>query len=463
MKKFLRLTALALALLMTMTLFGCSDSGSKSNGGSKKNNDVDFGGETITIIYEYQPSDEYGIDASRDRELDRIKELNEKYNVNIVMKKGPSNYNESIISSISSGTPVGNIIKVNGNKNYDYIKAGLCTPLNDAMEKTGIDMKAAQYDQRTNNYYNVNGNYYVASLYVPQESTVLDLWFYNKDILTEMGYDSDYINKLYEEGKWNWTTATQLLKQATKTAANGTVTRYGLGTHWNHYTTTSMVLANGGKLGYVDENGAPKVNMTDAKVREALQQIYNWGAVDKVLSPTESDETFSKFFKGEIFMCSSFAGRAKNYYNAGMNFGVIYPPVGNSGTTTTVPMQVGNGFIIPITYKDEADKYLVLLDALYGEYEDASREEILKQDAINYFSDSKSWEVFKNATFNTELQTNDPFTVFNLEWANPAFGTVCQNLVKGTTTAGNVVDSYNDQYQALLNDLFKGYTLTGVK
>ncbi len=464
MKNIKKILALLLALSMMVCLFGCGDDSGSNKGGNKNTANVDFGGETITIILEYQPSDKYGIDASRDRELDRIKELNKKFNVNIEMKKGPSNYNEAIISSISSGEPIGHIIRVNGNKNYDYIRAGLCASYDDAMKKTGIDMTAPQYNQRTNKYYNVNGKQYIAAYFVPQESSVLDLWFYNKDVLVELGYESNYINKLYEEGKWNWTTATQLFKKATKTAANGTVTRYGFGSSWIHWTTASLINSNGGAMGSVAADGSPKVNMTDTKVREALQQMYDWGAVDKVMSLTESDETFQKFNKGEIFMYSVQAGKARQLYNAGVNFGVIYPPKGDSATQkTTVTMKVGDGFIVPVTYQNMTDKLLVLMDALYAEYEDASREDILKADQINYFTDKESWNVLKTATFDTSIQTNDAFTVFNLEWTDPAFGTVCQNLVKGTITAGGAIESYNDQYQAVLNDLFKECKLTGVK
>ena len=104
----------------------------------------------------------------------------------------------------------------------------------------------------------------------------------------------------------------------------------------------------------------------------------------------------------------------------------------------------------------------MLMDDLYGEYEDASREEIFKQDYIHLFGDEYSWNVVKNATLNTSMHTNDDFTAFNLEWTTPAFSTVCQNLVKGGITGGRLAETYNDQYQALLDELFKGYALTGV-
>jgi len=436
------------------------DNGNKDN---VSKNSLDFGGKTVTFIYEYQPSNEYGIDPSRDLELDRIKELNKKYNVKIVMKKGAANYNEAIVSSIAAGAPIGNVIRINGNKNYDFIKAGLCADLTAAMKSTGIDMKASHYNQRVNKYYNVNGKQYVASVIIPQEPDAYELWFYNKDVLAELGYKSDYIQGLYKKGNWTWAEATKLFAAATKKSANGTITRYALGDSMAYRLVTTLALSNNGKIGGVNSKGAPTVNLGSKNVRAAMQQVYEWGAVKKYIAPTQGDETYTKFKKGELFMCAAPAGQAKQFYNSGVNFGVIYAPKGPNGKKNIAPVNAGNAFMIPVTYQKDAAKYLMLLDELYAPYKDISREEILKNDAISYFSDVDSWNVYKESTLNESVRVNDDFTVYNLEWVKPEFGTVCLNLVKGTATPGVVVEKYNDQYQALLNDLFKGYSLTGIK
>lgn len=438
-------------------------SSGKDNGSSVNKSNLNFGGKTVTFIYEYQPSNEYGIDPSRDLELDRIKELNKKYNVKIVMKKGAANYNEAIVSSIAAGSPIGNVIRINGNKNYDFIKAGLCADLTSAMKSTGINMTASHYNQRVNKYYNVNGKQYVASLIIPQEPDAYELWFYNKDVLSELGYKSDYIQSLYKKGNWTWAEATKLFAAATKKSANGTITRYALGDSMAFRLVTTLALSNNGKIGGVNSKGAPTVNLGSANVRAAMQQVYDWGAVNKYIAPTQGDETYTKFKKGELFMCAAPAGQAKQFYNSGVNFGVIYAPKGPNGKKNVAPVNAGNAFMIPVTYQKDADKYLMLLDALYAPYKDITREEILKNDAISYFSDVDSWNVYKESTLNESVRVNDDFTVYNLEWVKPEFGTVCLNLVKGTATPGVVVEKYNDQYQALLNDLFKGYALTGIK
>lgn len=434
-----------------------------TQGGSSNNKNKDFGGKTVTIIYEYQPSDKKGIDPSRDRELDRIAEIQKKYNVKIVQKKGASNYHESNVASITAGKPVGDIIKLNGNKNYDYIKAGLCADFNSAIKETGININASHYLPLNQQYYNVNGKQYGISLLLPQESDANALWFYNKDILSEVGYSANYINDLYKSGNWTWAEATKLFAAVQKKNANGTVERYALGCAYAYNTVISLALNNNTKIGSVDKAGNPIVNLNTPAVREVLQQFYDWGAVNKYIAPSESDAVSSMFKKGEVFIYTTNSGGAKNAYNSGINFGVVLPPKGPRASKNVSMVRTGNTYIVPVTYQANTSMYLTILDALYAPYSDASAEDILKADNIQYFSDVDSWNIFKAAAYDSSIRVADDFYAFNLEWANPAFGTVCLNLMKGTLTPATMVEKYNDQYQALLDDKFNGFKLTGVK
>lgn len=428
------------------------------------NKKLNFNGATVTMIFEWQPLDKKGIDASRDRELDRIAELNKKYNVKIVMKKGSSNYNEGIVSSIAAGAPIGNIIRVGSNGTYDFIRAGLCANLNDGIKESKINVKDARYNFNKMNAYNVNNKQYVISCVVPQESNSGDMWYYNKSILKELGYKENYISELCKAGKWNWQAVTKLAEQAAKVSANGSVSRYGIGYVQAYRMAQNMVIANGATIGAVAKNGTPLCNFRNESVKQAFEQLYNWGNQKQgVLCTSENDGSASKFGKGEIFMMAG--GDAKTYYNSGVNFGAVYPPKGPRASGYIINgYGSGANFIIPVTYQKEAGKYLALLNELYAPYPDASREDIMKADQINYFNDKDSWNFYRNASFDTKLKRQgDLFEVFNLQWTDPAFATVCQNLVKGSLTAGTLVEKYNDQYQAILDDLFKGYKLTGIK
>lgn len=435
-----------------------------ANSGSNERTNLDFKGETVTMILEWQPSDKKGIDASRDRELDRIAKINKKYNVNFVMKKGPSNYNEGIVSSIASGAPVGNVIRVSGNGNYDYIRAGLCANLNDAIKQANIDVKSSTYNYQTMKAYNVNNNQYIVTCVIPQEAGGGALWFYNKDILKELGYKENYITELCKQGKWDWNVVTTLAQQAIKIGANGSVNRYGIGYLSAYTMVQNMVIANNGQIGSVSKDGSAMCNFRSQAVKQSLEQLYDWSTKQQgMVCTTENDPGIAKFGKGEIFLYAT--GDAKKFYNTGVNFGAVFPP---KGPNASEYIMTGNGggasFIIPVNYQKQAYKYLVLLDELYAPYSDSSREDIVKADMINYFSDSDSWKFYRDSAFDKNLKrVNDPFSNFNIQWRDPAFATVCQNLVKGSLTAGALVEKYNDQYQAILDDLFDGYSLTGLK
>ncbi len=444
-----------------------SSTTSSTISGNKNSQKLDFGGKTVVMIMEWQPSDQKGIDASRDREIDRVAEINKKYNVNLVMKKGATNYNEGIVSSIASGTPIGHIIRTNneGNGLYDFIRAGLCANLNSAIAESGIDVKSATYNYNQMKAYNVNDKQYVITCIVPQEASDYsgNIWFYNKAVLKELGYKDTYISDLCDAGNWNWSAVTELATKAIKKNSSGSVTRYGLGFNSAYKMAETLIVSNGGAIGSVNKNGQPQCDFRSSSVRQALEQLYNWSSVSGMVCTDESSNAYSRFGKGEIFMIAG--GSVKTFYNSGVQFGAVYPPKGTSSNAYTLRGTGGGAnFIIPVTYQKDAAKYLVLLNELYAPYKDASRETIIKTDQINYFSDSKSWTYFNNATFDSKIKkVNDPFNTFNLQWVTPAFGTVCQNLVKGELTAGTLIEKYNDQYQAVLDDLFKGYALTGLK
>mgnify|MGYP002611753276 FL=1 len=124
---------------------------------------LDFGGAQVVLIYEWNPTTETGQNQDADRWLARIAEVEEKFNVDIVEKQGANtyDYNSNIVTSILSGDPIGHLISVNGNSNYEFIRAGIAASLDDGMEKSGIDFKSDKYNQMIRQYYNVNNKQYI--------------------------------------------------------------------------------------------------------------------------------------------------------------------------------------------------------------------------------------------------------------------------------------------------------------
>ena len=63
----------------------------------------------------------------------------------------------------------------------------------------------------------------------------------------------------------------------------------------------------------------------------------------------------------------------------------------------------------------------------------------------------------------TAHQVTDMLSLFDVSWGDPAFSTVAGNVMRGTITPGNAIDTYADTYQTVVNDKFDGYKITGIK
>ena len=125
-------------------------------------------------------------------------------------------------------------------------------------------------------------------------------------------------------------------------------------------------------------------------------------------------------------------------------------------------MNIGYGWIIPVTYQKDADKYLLLMDELYEPYEGVTEDSNFKSRWIKKFSDADSYNLFKSMYTDTSKQMVDMTSLFGIAYTDPSLVTVIGNVMKGNITPGNVVESYVDAYQAMVDEVFEGYRITGI-
>jgi uncharacterized lipoprotein YehR (DUF1307 family) len=448
---------------------GGKDGGSTSTGKHTKTEEakskLNFGGEKVTIVYEWKPATEKGVSASTDRWIDRIAEMEQKYNVDIVEKQGAANtdYNGNIVTSIMSGSPVGNIISLSGSSNYSGIRSGAFSSLNGAMEETGIDFSDSIYNQQVRKYFNVNGKQYCFGY---GTGDLAALFVYNKRIFEEMKLEDPI--ELMNAGGWTWGKVTELAKKATIRNNDGTVKQYGLAITDCLGMAETLVLTNGGSMGFVDGNGSPVITMDSSAVRSAFEQLYQWGSVDKVAlgnwGNLNWDAIDKEFAKGNIAMISGGAATMNICYQQGMQdeIGVVYPPKGPNASGYVTRMGIGYSYVIPVTYTNQAAKYLLLMDELYQPHEGVSYDTEFRDYWITRFSDSTSYNLYKKMYQDTNNQVIDAITLYGIAWDEPALGTVMGNLFNGSITAGGVIDTYQDTYQNMLNDKFNGFKITGL-
>lgn len=132
-----------------------------------------------------------------------------------------------------------------------------------------------------------------------------------------------------------------------------------------------MVGSNGSQLVSVAKDGTLGSNLNDKKVRQALEQMYNWIHVDKVATvnttTTAWDYMLKELIKGNI----AFTFNEEACYDvlkAGMNgddYGIAYMPMGPSANQYYAIMETSWPYVMPKAYADQADDLLFVVDALY--------------------------------------------------------------------------------------------------
>ena len=98
---------------------------------------------------------------------------------------------------------------------------------------------------------------------------------------------------------------------------------------------------------------------------------------------------------------------------------------------TSPPMNIGYGWIIPVTYQKDVDKYLLLMDELYEPYEGITEDSNFKSRWIKKFSDADSYNLFKSMYTDTSKQKVDMTSLYGIAWIDPSLATVMGNVMKG--------------------------------
>ena len=95
-----------------------------------------------------------------------------------------------------------------------------------------------------------------------------------------------------ESGKWTWEKMTEYAKALTKDKdGDGQTDQWGLGGYINYFYSIPRLLdAYDTSLIKMNKYDMPDVNHDDPKVIEALNYIYNWFNVDKVVCRDNSYE-----------------------------------------------------------------------------------------------------------------------------------------------------------------------------
>ncbi|MDD4690488.1 MAG: hypothetical protein PHE51_12205 [Eubacteriales bacterium] len=441
---------------------GSNKTGAPGNVGSTSNSNINtadlkanlnFNGATITILREWGAY-ERGKATVWDNWLDRVAEVEKKYNVKIIEKKWSVTLAQE---ALSGSKPEGNLYQISSGEVYNYINAGYLADYNTAMNETGIDMTSSIYNNINVQLNNINGKQYTAGY---GEARVPTMVIFNKSIVEGLGYD---IYSLMDSKQWTWDKMTEIAQKATKRDASGAVTQYGLGI--NTDTVAALSVSNGGKVGSIDSDGSFSVALDSQPVRESMQQLYQWCNVDKVAKYNwgnlQWDALDNDFAAGKVAMY--FGGHnsiSQAYANLSDDWGIAYLPMGPRSSDYVSLLTDEYSYVIPLAYKDNAKDYLLLLDELYQPYSGYTVDDQYRDEWIRYFKDAQAYNTFK-ALHRTVNQVWDPSIKFNVGSDNAPYSSVIGKLFQGTITVGTLVDTYQTAYETGIKDRYAGLKYTG--
>ena len=437
---------------------GESSKGNSSKGDSSKDNASNSGtkgkfdpktlkGKTITIMRNWDPYTS-GNNTAHDNWIKRVKELEDKYDIDIVEKKWSATIDQEILAGVK---PAGQLYQVNANWATDYARKGYITDLNDAMKKTGIDMKADIYDTFGVQLSNYNNKQYAIAV---EEGKMMSLVAYNKNLTSQFAD----IEKLIDSKKWTWEAMTDIAKKVKAKYPD----KWGISITQT-FGVYGMVASNGSHLVSIGKDGTLGSNLKDKKVREALDQIYNWIHVDKVATVPESgaswDYMLKELMKGNVAFalhdsyCFSVLKEGMN----GDDYGIAYLPMGPSADQYYACKETNWPYVIPVTYADQADELLFIVDALYQFHPGYDKDRQFNDLYVRSFTNSVTYNRVKKMYRNLK-----PAAIVEVGLGSDKdYSTATRSLFEGKTTVGAFIDTYHTKFDTYMKDTYKNLKFTG--
>ena len=319
MKKFKKLTALALTATMALSMAACGSgsdgttaSGSgdtsapsasteggateASTSGSESKTPKHEGSEPRTIrigtwydiYYDSTHTDIHDDPSVSDEELaqmmfDNLKRVEEKYNVRIeYVNLTYDGIQESINTSVLAGKPDCDIYLTEPAFGIPAVANGYATDLSKVLP-ADADILTNQNYLTTININGFDGTYFmlpVGGESIPGSSYVLS---FNKKMLDDAGLENP--NALYERGEWTWEKWREYLMKLTKDSdGDGVTDVYGFGSRYD-WLFEYLNMSNGTAVASNQTE-----NLSSKEVGETLDFIYNMYNVDHVANPWNEDD-----------------------------------------------------------------------------------------------------------------------------------------------------------------------------
>lgn len=284
---------------------------------------------------------------------------------------------------------------------------------------------------------------------------------YNKTMTKKAGYD---IAKLVKDKKWTWDKMTEVAKKCTVKSGSGDVSVYGIGFGVGAYA--ALAASNNSHVIYPDSNGKLQMYLGNSKTDAALQQLYNWANVDKVATYNWGQSNWRQigtdFANKKIAMIfADHDAENQAYSSLKDDWGVAYLPMGPSATEYVSYLQDEYSYVIPASYKDMASDLLVLLTKLHRLPSGYTVDDEFRDEWIRYFKDKEAYNMWKSLHDGTVKQVWDGTNKITPSLGGVSYSSAVGQVFDGKLTVGAFNDTYKSGFQTNLNDNTKNIKFTG--
>ncbi|MGF9698007.1 ABC transporter substrate-binding protein [Paenibacillus sp. MABNR03] len=396
----------------------------------------DMGGRVIKVAawWDLKPAGETASDKAR---LDKIAEVEKKYNVKIEFVNVPfEEYMNKFTTTALAGEPFADIVQMEYKSALPAILKGQLLPIS---EFTTAENNINQEANLITKYPAIAGDYYSFDNPI---SIGLGL-HYNRDLFKKMSLPDP--QELYNKGEWDWDKFMELAKQATKDTDNdGKIDVYGF-SGWPIDVLRHFTAANGGTI--VDDENA-KEGLSDPKTIEAaefVKRLFNVENVVKVKTGDKTNWEESNTFKdGDVALFTAAEWQLGDITFAA---GVVPIPNGPQGSKdVTYANNAASAKFIPKGVEDPKMVYQI-----YEETFDIPQiEEYPGQDYLeSRYTDEKDIAMIREHIAGTgRILLDDAYTGYPI-------GDYVNDIIKDNASVTATAEKYKAQAQAAIDKLGK--------
>ncbi len=450
MSKWSKVLVLFIILSMTIVVAGCTPTTEPTTEPTAEptaeptTEVYDFGGREVRILGWWTVSREEGLSEYHDKYLERIDEVDSKFNVKVVFPEIPmESYFDNVAASALAGDPIADLFYHKNTSFLHFVTNNMYAPLDDlgvfdfnnktkwdpfVMEATGYQGK--QYGLMTFSH------------------DIHSMIAFNKTIFDNENLPDLYT--LYENGEWTWSKMLEIAKSATKaTGGTNEIDQWGFSWYYPDFAAYSLIYSNNGKTWDINEDGTITNMFASDNTLEALNFLNQISNIDNVAykQDGEWDHRVKKFGEGKIAMFDVMGWHLP--YFSEIDFGLVPYPVGPKGTGHV--MSASNlGYYAMFSSIEKPEEIAMVYDALTEPLFPDEPDRWKEQYETN-LRDVKSMEMIEEVFYGDVQKVFNPHEGFGFDWlANFEF---FDGIVKGAKTPVVAVEEIRPVFEAHIADM----------